>query len=252
MTFQQTLDKYQKMLESDAENDKHAALLFALQIPSIMSRMEFPRTESNTGPDGNGEPEKLYKADGTPRDSRLYRKWVRAYIKHFISLYWLTEMTPEDIASSIYELRNTFTHEGVLIVGKHIVFTDTNGSNLCLPHMVFVSVSDFCDMMFTAAHDSLAKMGKSPSEVSFTMPEDRYKEIFTRTCALYNQYAQSLPEDKSKLLRCYRPYMCIKDDNVFLSQLQNLSEEERNMIVQIRNELRALDTDCAAIINSYQ
>ena len=51
------IHKYQKFLQSQKSEDRYSALLFALQIPSICSRIEFPNDGTNT----------LY-SDGKPQD----------------------------------------------------------------------------------------------------------------------------------------------------------------------------------------
>lgn len=47
-----------------------SCLLFALQIPSICSRIEFPKTDENTG---RAEEGKLYRSDRRPYDANMYK-----------------------------------------------------------------------------------------------------------------------------------------------------------------------------------
>ena len=112
------IDKYRDKLSSPdcTDDDKHSALLFALQIPSVCSRIEYPADKYTD----------FYKADGRPIDNKLYKYWIRNHKGKFETL-WRLIMSVDELAERIYGLRNQLTHEGY-IVGKTTKFYFTESS----------------------------------------------------------------------------------------------------------------------------
>ena len=77
------MDMREKANSQNPEN-QFAALLFALQIPSICSRIEIPKTDKNTGTNQN-DPQVLYKEKtGRPFDKNLYHEWLRLHHSSFV------------------------------------------------------------------------------------------------------------------------------------------------------------------------
>lgn len=72
------VQEYRNKLKSNP--DDSSILLFALQIPSILSRMEFPKTPENTGDCREG---KLYRSSGKTWDANMYKAWLRKHYDAF-------------------------------------------------------------------------------------------------------------------------------------------------------------------------
>lgn len=89
------IEQYKKRLENNP-ND-YTYLLFALQIPSICSRIEFPQTPENTGRCEDG---KLYKVNGNPWDANMYKAWLMKHSNSFVDIYYSSITT-----NGIYTVR---------------------------------------------------------------------------------------------------------------------------------------------------
>lgn len=89
------IDKYRDKLSSPdcTDDDKHSALLFALQIPSVCSRIEYPADEYT----------EFYRGDGRPIDNKLYKYWIRNHKGKFETL-WRLIMSVDELAERIYGL----------------------------------------------------------------------------------------------------------------------------------------------------
>ena len=93
------IDKYRDKLSSPdcTDDDKHSALLFALQIPSICSRIEYPADKYT----------EFYQENGRPIDNKLYKYWIRNHKGKFETL-WRLIMSVDELAERIYGLRNPY------------------------------------------------------------------------------------------------------------------------------------------------
>ena len=139
------IDKYRDKLSSSdcTDDDKHSALLFALQIPSVCSRIEYPADKYTD----------FYKADGRPIDNKLYKYWIRNHKGKFETL-WFSSMGVDVLAERIYDLRNQLTHEGY-IVGKttKIYFIDDSDKSIFVDEVLIISIKSFCEIFFDIAYD---------------------------------------------------------------------------------------------------
>lgn len=91
------------------DNDaQFSCLMFALQLPSICARLEFPRDKY----------EQFYSG-GTPRDRELYIKWLE---KNHALLVAVSSgfLTFNEFCSAVYELRCSLVHEGILTTNKKL------------------------------------------------------------------------------------------------------------------------------------
>lgn len=93
----------------DNPND-YSCLLFALQIPSICSRIEIPKTKENTGESKDG---KFYGSKGRIWDGNIYKAWLRNHKNNFVNICG-GSMGMEEFCKNLYELRCKMTHEGVV------------------------------------------------------------------------------------------------------------------------------------------
>ena len=62
------------MYRNKLDKDRYSCLLFALQLPSICSRIEYPNRGKYTA---------YYNDDGRPKDGKLYRKWIKDHYSYF-------------------------------------------------------------------------------------------------------------------------------------------------------------------------
>lgn len=234
MTLLQTIDKYEKLAQSKNAEERHAALLFALQIPSILSRMEYPQTPDNTGSD-NQNPKNLYRENGRPWDENLYRKWMTAHVGHFQHYFYFTNTKPEEIVDNIYELRNSMTHAGILPCQyKKFIFAETDGCGLCLPNVVFLSIHDFCDSMFIAARNCLAELRLGNSQNYLEVPRVIYKNEKEQLISLYNNFWKGRTDEE-----LYHKYYYF---------FNNASETE---VLALQNDNRIAEDECKAICKLY-
>ena len=85
MKYVDLLKLFREKLNSQCADDHYAALLFALQLPSICGRMEFPKTEKNTGKNGQNS-NILYRENGNPWDKNLYFAWLKKHKNCFMHI----------------------------------------------------------------------------------------------------------------------------------------------------------------------
>lgn len=143
-------------VKSQNEYDKFAALLFALQIPSICSRIEIPRTEENSGKPNEAKtnPGKvLYnEKTGAPFDKNLYFAWLKRHQRAFIQFFFRL-MPFETLCEAIYDLRNSVTHSGNLLeLDSRIVLLESDSyGGFFSGRILYMSLSKFCNTMFDAA-----------------------------------------------------------------------------------------------------
>ena len=124
MDMMKLVQEYNDKLKNNS-NDI-SCLLFALQIPSICSRIEFPKTDENTGRADEG---KLYRSDGRPYDANMYKAWLRKHYDDFADIYY-GALTLNSFCDNLYALRNQVTHEGVLMASKN-KFYRTQQCHVC-------------------------------------------------------------------------------------------------------------------------
>lgn len=136
------IKKYREQLET-IPND-YNCLLFALQIPSICSRIEFPQTPENTG---NG---KLYREKGNPCDKKMYTGWLVKHCASFADIYYAS-MKLNTFCDAIYRLRCKMTHEGILMTdNSHFYFTNDDNA-MCIGDIIFLPMKRLCEDMFDVA-----------------------------------------------------------------------------------------------------
>lgn len=160
MTCLEALADYRTKLLSETVSDRYAALSFALQLPGICGRLEFPPTKKVNGETEAVEyPVEIYKKDKgsesgySPRDKDMFVYWFRMHRSQFAPLFYTQDLSVDQLAADLYELRNSLTHEGV-VKGfcEHVVLVD--GAGACFEdtgRFSFVPVKDFCTLVFDVA-----------------------------------------------------------------------------------------------------
>lgn len=184
MNLKDLIQEYEKRINRNPKDI--SCLLFALQIPSICSRIEFPQTDENTG---SGD-DKLYNKNGKVRDKNMYKKWLNKHTSWFSNIY-SDSMTKNAFSENLYKLRNQFTHEGILMTeNSNFYFTDGDPGMVC-GDMVFLPIKQLCLDMFLAAYKSLSLCHKSVSITPFEslfIPKENYYKICTDFSILYDSF----------------------------------------------------------------
>ena len=166
LTGFEVLDGYRKKLLSEDVNDRYAALGFALQLPGICGRLEFPPCDSNVESETVKGSDALYKrnkkkldADYKALDKNLFIHWIvrnafsfRPFLHDFSSV--------NEFAENLYDLRNAFTHEGIIKSNcEHVVIVDTDCMACLSGHYLFLPLRSFCRAIFDEAQRVFEKHG---------------------------------------------------------------------------------------------
>lgn len=130
------------------DNDaQFSCLMFALQLPSMCARLDFPRDKY----------EQFYSG-GTPRDRELYIKWLE---KNHALLVAVSSgfLTFNEFCSAVYELRCSLVHEGLLATNKklqNIRFLSGKSSGIGLGDMQYIPLYYLCNALYIGALDSVS------------------------------------------------------------------------------------------------
>lgn len=179
-----------------------SCLLFALQIPSICSRIEFPKTDENTG---RAEEGKLYRSNGKTWDANLYKAWLRKHYDAFVDIYY-GAMTLNSFCDNLYTLRNQVTHEGVLMTDKSKFYFTESKHAMSVGNIVFIPMKRLCENMLNVAYYILSNRHESTKITLFSdmlMPTDIYNRIVDDNELLYNLFWDNRPEEDNELIIIY-------------------------------------------------
>lgn len=213
MTLTDLIKEYRKKLEKDSHD--LSCLLFALQIPSICSRIEFPWTAENTGT--------LYREDGIPKDKNMYIEWLNKHRRDFLKICGQS-MFFGDFCENLYKLRCQMTHEGVIMTNESKFYFIKGDSGMCVGDVIFLPIKRLCEDMFNIA-DALINRLRADIEVTpvsdVELPTEIYNEIYNDTFETYEIFWKNYSFDDN-LLSCiydtiifYEPDMKNKIDDFF-------------------------------------
>lgn len=212
MNIIELISQYRNKLK-DNSND-YSCLLFALQLPSICSRIEFKQNDENTGNSGDG---KFYKPNGRVFDANIYTAWIKAHKMYFQDIYKGT-MSIEIFCKNIYNLRCQVTHEGILMSDKNKFYFIHNDCAMCVGDTVFLPVKQLCEDMFNAAIDVLSKYGGNVNISLFEdilIPDDIYKDIRNDVQKTYGLFWNNRSEADQILygiyINCFFDNPCLQD-----------------------------------------
>lgn len=147
MKLSDSIKEYRKKLKNNP-NDT-SCLLFALQIPSICSRIEFPQTAENTGT--------LYRANGTVMDKNMYKKWLQEHRDDFVDIY-SQSMLFDDFCENLYKLRCQMTHEGVVMTNESKFYFIDGDSAMCIGDIIFLPIKRLCEDMFDTVDTTISNL----------------------------------------------------------------------------------------------
>lgn len=196
MTLFELINQHKDNLTNGNTKDKFDSLLFALQIPSICSRKTFPPTTQNKG-DFNGA---LYRANGRPCDSNLFRAYIQLYREAFRHIY-TDSMTLDKFIDALYQLRCQITHEGVVMHTKnHFYFIPNASAAMILGDIIFLPIETLCTAMFETVRCNIDCQNLSVSPFQdIILGEQIYEQIREDNHQLYQSFWDIRPERDNHL-----------------------------------------------------
>lgn len=232
MTLLEIILNYEQELENNSDK-LYSTLLFSLQLPSVCSRKEFPKTVENTRPNNtNDSDEYLYWDNGRPLDEKLYNKWLQSHRNTFI--YYFNEKAIVDlILDGLYELRNNLTHGGYLYDDNKlpkIVFIEKDATSIWMNKTIYLDPYKLIKCLFTAAKNSFVKNSNQPIVdiinvtpfSSLVIPKEEMTLIRTEIDNLIDTFWMTRKGKWPKLERqLYQIYILISDKYFPTKEEQN-------------------------------
>jgi len=179
-----------------------SCLLFALQIPSICSRIEFPQTAENTGT--------FYRTNGTVMDKNMYKGWLQKHRSNFIDIY-SQSMLFDDFCENLYKLRCQMTHEGIIMTNKSKFYFIDGDSAMCIDDIVFLPIKRLCEDMFDTVDITMSNL---QVDIEITLVDEAvlsietYNKISNDIHKLYRSFWDNYSDDDNML-------NCIYDHIIF-------------------------------------
>lgn len=195
----------------DNPND-YSCLLFALQIPSICSRIEFPQTAENTGAGCDG---KLYGTGGRVYDANMYKTWLNKHSNCFKDIY-SSSMNTKVFCDNVYALRCQMTHEGALMSDKNKFYFVDSDNAMCVGEIVFIPIKRLCEDMYDAAYSILANNNVDASITLFNdmvLEADTYNAIYEEVRQTYHAFWSNYTEE-DKMLNCIYDHIFLDNPNM--------------------------------------
>lgn len=210
MYLKDLIESYRKKLNDNS--NYYSCLLFALQIPSICSRIEFPKTDENKGGLKEG---KFYGPKGRVWDGNMYKAWLKKHSNSFVNIY-SDSMEIEEFCKKLYDLRCQMTHEGVVMTGTNrFFFIEANSGAMCVNDIVFLPVKRLCDDMFEAAENTLFNSHKDINITQFqdmVLPPEIYNSIMNDVETTYNTFWKNY-SDSDNMLNCIYDHIIVSRDD---------------------------------------
>lgn len=185
MDMVELIDMYRDKLDSDP----YSCLLFALQLPSICSRIEC-EIHSELYEDCWNNKKKHRLNDGA-----AYERWLVRHVFYLKHLF-MPFMNSQTFVEKVYKLRCLLTHEGVLlersIEDNDFCFVEGD-ITFALSNMLFLSPSSFCSAMFDSACSFLLNVGVRPNVSSYfdlLLPLKDYIEIMNDVQVCCDKWAE--------------------------------------------------------------
>lgn len=211
MDLIESIDKYR----CDLEKNPYSCLFFALQLPNICSRIEYPSDSLSD------DERKEYYNNGRPLDGKLYKKWIKDHYSYFNEITKFLNISCDQFGDALYDLRCDVAHEGVIIsIDK--LFNTTSDIYFCfiddydpnkmthygLGNVRFLPIREFCNCMFDAA---------CTTDIHIISP-------FSTIYASYSDYNALVTEYRNM---CYDFLDDYSDDDVLLINIYDLIKLRR-------------------------
>lgn len=236
------IDEYRGKLNEDP----YSCLLFALQLPSICSRIEYP-LESLSENERNLYyycPKNKRKEDGScisykPRDGALYKKWIMDHYDYFDSITRnIVNSNENKFSDALYEFRCCMTHEGVSVPldlftticeDVRFCFVDIKTVPFVLNNIVYVSIAEVCECLFNAAEFVVCGVPISVCDSVFLSFND-YNLILKDYLDQYNSFWNEYTEEERLLFFSYLQHYSKDDDESLWFKLFNVNRERMELI----------------------
>ena len=145
-------ERLSEAVETGNNDEQFSCLLFALQLPSICARLDFPREEYAE-----------FYSDGNPRDKKLYIAWLKKNHR-LLMAGGMGFVTFKAFCSAVYALRCSLTHEGILSSNKELQnirflsgkYSEMNLGFLGLGAKQYIPLYYLCDRLFIGALKSVS------------------------------------------------------------------------------------------------
>lgn len=240
MDMVELIDMYRNKLDEDP----YSCLLFALQLPSICSRIEYPRESLPEKERSNYYrfSKNKKKDDGSyiynPLDGALYKKWIIDHYNYFDSITRnIMNSNENDFGEALYEFRCCMTHEGVSVPldlftvsnqDIHFCFVNVKTVPFVLNNVIYVSVTEMCECLFDAAEFILCGINASVCDSMFLSFND-YNLILKDYLDQYNSFWNDYTEEERLLFFSYLQHYS-KDDESLWFKLFNVNRERMELI----------------------
>lgn len=133
-------DRLSKVVEKGNNDEQFSCLMFALQLPSICARLDFPRDKY----------EEFYSGKNIS-DKKLYIAWLKKN-RRLLMAGSSGFLTFNEFCLAVYELRCSLVHEGILS-GKH---SEMTLGFLSLGAKQYIPLYYLCDRLFIGALKSVS------------------------------------------------------------------------------------------------
>ena len=145
-------DRLSKAVEKGNNDEQFSCLMFALQLPSICARLDFPRDEY----------EEFYSGKNIS-DKKLYIAWLKKN-RRLLMAGSSGFLTFNEFCLAVYELRCSLVHEGILSSNKelqNIRFLSGKHSEMTLGFLSlgakqYIPLYYLCDRLFIGALKSVS------------------------------------------------------------------------------------------------
>lgn len=224
MKLSDLIKEYREKLETNP-NDI-SCLLFALQIPSICSRIEFPLTTENIGT--------LYRANKnhSPIDNNLYKRWLEKHYMSFVDIY-SHSMSFNTFCKNIYKLRCQMTHEGVVMTNESKFYFVDGNIAMCVGDIIFLPIKRLCEAMFDVADVTMSNLRadiKVTPVDEAVLSKEIYGKISNDVYKTYRSFWDNYSADDNMLICIYdyiifdRPDMKSTIDDFFNNNPDDIFE----------------------------
>lgn len=230
MLLMELIKEYREKLDQNP-ND-FSCLLFALQIPSICSRIEVPKMAENTSLTNNRSDGKYYKPNGKVWDANIYKAWIRKHNKDFVDVYGMS-MTIDSFCDNIYDLRCKMTHEGVVMTDTSKFYFVEGDSAMCVGDIIFLPIKRLCEDMFDTVDVTLINLQIDIKVTPFdemVLSTDTYNKISNDIHNTYRSFWDNYSTNDNMLNCIYdhiifdRPDMKNKIDEFFKNHPDDIFE----------------------------
>lgn len=245
MTILDLLNKYRNKLKSQNVEDQHAALGFALQLPGICGRLEFPQSNVNTQSATVPHEKALYKKHGATSydvlDRNMFCFWFEAHKGYFFFQGFYFDF--DKWINKLYAFRNNFVHEGTIkLDDKQVIFVDFESATwLEAGNILFLSLYNFCNCIFNLSERIFTNIGSrfnKPIEFSpfdtCCIDNDRYHSIDVYTKQAYSDFWANYSDEDTDLFMLYTHI--IEKDKDIEANIEKYFKKIPNGIYQIETE----------------